>query len=363
MHCKGENQLQKDQNRGKKTGRGERELNKPRDYPVMKPAMAGDSQKENNKDLEKKKQEKTQSSSSLQLCNYSSRFIRPEIAALLPSTSGKAKNSLYCYQDDVLEYLLKIEKEFLVKSIHKRKKSKILAVGIEFFKKVNLDKHFKPETLLTAAFLWHKVFNEHPISENHLEKYIAPCLWIACKLEEYYPMRADTLCSYTDTFLLTKLGSRHLVRGSLTPADLIEAELEVLAFMNFQIKVPSFMNLLHIFEAVIFPERRISCSRFAVHTLESCYHHPDLFFISQANLAVGSLAKLCQDRDEDHLAKTIFSYIYKNNLQGLLNPKSIVEFMTKTIDDRRKELLVKGPNTSFSSFVDEVEFPNRPPQN
>lgn len=287
----------------------------------------------------------------VQVQKFSTMLFKPELLTKA-NRENSQKRVVYCFQEDLQEYLLKIDGQFLVK-IGKRKKVKLLTSGIDFFRRVYQDKRLKPETMLVATFIWHKLYHEFSGLDSKLERFIAPTLWIACKLEEYYPLRASHLCSYMDTFLFTKYNCKYLSKMPLTIEELMANELEVLSFLNFKVFTPSFLNLLHLFEASIFPSRQLSCSRSAVSLLETCYYTPDLFTHSQASLAAGSLLKLNQDKDEEQVCTSILAFFASEKLEDALTPVRTASFITQAHEQRRKEVFARASSSVHGNLVPE----------
>lgn len=300
------------------------------------PLLENEQQKANQ--LEKQKGDSP--ASILKLCKYSQRYTQLDLVSKVNHQENQ-KRAIYCYQDDLQAYLIDIDSQFLVVP-GKRKKPKLLVAGVDFIRKVSNDKNLKQETVLASNYFWHKLYHEFSKTDAELERYIAACLWIACKLEEYYPLRGSSLCNYWDNFSYNKYGCKYLSKLSLTVEELMTNELEVLDFLDFKVFTPSFINLLHLLEAAMFPTRNISCSRSAVSLLDACYYQPEIFSYSQASLAAGALFKLCQDREEENNIASIEAYLRSKNLLNLLTPSTIAGFMANSVEIRRKEVFARA---------------------
>ena len=257
------------------------------------------------------------------------------------------KQVICCYQDNLQAYLIEIDEQFLVR-LGKRKNPELLAAGVDFIRQVSNDINLKRETVLASTYFWHKLYHEFSKTDAELERYIAACLWIACKLEEYHFIHSSKMCNFWHTFCYNKYDCKF--RCKLTPDELNNKELDVLVFFNFKVFTPSFISLFHLFEASIFPKRNVSCSRLAVSLLEASYYRAEIFTYSQASLATGALFKLCQDRDEEQMP-AIEAYLNTNKLLNLVSPSTIAGFMTKSEEIRIKKLKTSNLNNFILTSV------------
>ena len=280
--------------------------------------------------------------------SFCQKYLRPD--SMYPEQTGLFSSKLiYVFQDQLADYLKSIEHEFLLQ-VGKRKKQKLLGAGLDFFRRVNQDKNFKPDTMLIAAFLWHKLYHSGSVADCMLEKYMVACLWIACKQEEYYPVRSQSLCGYYETFKLTKMGTKCFNILTLNVQGLLESEQEVLTLNKFKIVTPPFFSLLHIFEAEIFPERKSSYTRLVNSILEAAYYRAELFTFPITILVLAALSKIAEDKDEERNCRVIKRYLLEKTVGTPAQFEKATSFLTEAVEERRKERMA----ILFSSTGEQV---------
>lgn len=284
--------------------------------------------------------------------SFCQRYIKPNIE-FREIMNGEPKRKIYLFQDDLLVYLNSIEKDFMI-SVGKRKKPKLFFLGLDFFKKVRQDKNLKADTMMLACYLWHKLYHNTAVPDSFLERYMAVCLWIACKQEEYYPIASRSLIGYFESFKIVRGGAK-LAYISLMADSLLEAELQVLGLNNFKIFTPPFFSLLHIYEVEIFPERKASYSRYMNFIVEAAYYKPELFSFSLSILALAALSKFSEDRDEERSVRAIKRYMADRGISSQTSFEKASQFLTDAVEERRREKL---DSLNSMIVIKEVGYPS-----
>ena len=287
--------------------------------------------------------------------SFFQKYINTDHCKLEMNKDSSGKRQVYVFQDDLLTYLKSIENDFLIPQ-GKRKKIKYLNTGIDFFKRVHQERNLKADTLLLASFLWHKLCHDSSVTDSSLERYISPCLWIATKQEEYYPISARSICGYFDNFKMTKSDLKHLSMVSFTTEGLRHAEMEVLSLNGFKIFTPPLLSFLHILESEIFPTRAQSFTKSILPLIEAAYYQSDLFTFTLSSLAIACLSKVCSDKDLELNFKAVNKYVEDCDLCPTTSVVKAAKFLSDAVEQRRKFRLA-----SLNNFIKEANSPRNSP--
>ena len=209
-------------------------------------------------------------------------------ASLKRYTAEKA--SVYCFQDDLLKYLVSKNSYFQIQPLKPQTKtSKLFAIGIEYLKDCYESNSLKKETLLLAVFLWHNVNTRAALTPEETVKYLNPCLWLASKNEEYFPLASYKLTVWLNVFRPFQKSDYYQTQ---TTDDLVDYEQRLLELQSFMIFVPPLHSLVELIKAQVLNEFGPSSTITArsLELLEGNYHKIDLF--STFNCSLLALAAL-----------------------------------------------------------------------
>lgn len=242
-------------------------------------------------------------------------------------SSRKENLQIYHYQKDLLKYLIGKDDEFAVKS-QARRKGKVYLHALRYYREFAEDYDLKPVTLLLAVYLFTKAYQQSEVPDVELLKYINPCLWVASKNEQYFPLRPSALISRINN-------DKHLSKGKCamiqTLQDLLQYELALLVLMNFKIFTPPVFDLVELFRAEMLGESSRRYSSGAQRTILNNLGNKAFFEKPLSLIALGAMYKEYCQRDEEGKWSTLVERV------SLPHPMKEIEQMSK--------LLIEGEST------------------
>ena len=195
------------------------------------------------------------------------------------TTDRVVQKSIYTYQHELLQYLLSIDSMYTLcndnTSIYHTDRY-VFDIGIDYIVYVYNNNNMKYETMILSIYLWHKLHNNVStmIHRDDYIKYVNPCIWIASKNEEYYPIQPYRLVTWLNTYKKYKSSDIYIEH---TIDNIVSYEHHILSINRYLISTPPILSYIELIKSDIIHNDDSNINYISMNMLECSYYCIDIF--------------------------------------------------------------------------------------